>query len=582
MNIRRKTTKLFTAKDLRTPTIWRKPNVMLASLAINVLALALPIVILQVYDRIIPNRAMDTFLFLMLGMVGVVILDTALRIFRSVILSWEGARFDHRESLKAMNRILDAETLSFEEKPAGFYLDKMHALEQIQEFYSGQSILLMMDFPFVIIYLILIWMISGPLILIPIILLILFSIVSVFTGQHLHSALETRSTMEDRRQNFIIETLRGIHTIKSMAMESFMLRRYEKLQNQSAASIFELSRINSIVQGIGATFSQMAVVAFASIGSFYVIDGTLTVGALAASTMLSSRVLQPGLRAMGLWTQFQSIRLARRKVAELYSLPPEEGGNYRAEGGLQGHIELKNIHFKYPTQENMLLRGISLNIRPGEAIAITGNNGAGKSTLIQLMSGFLHPAEGAIVLDGHDLQDYDPEFLRSQIGIVPQKGVLFEGTILENMTLYREGAAVDQAIELAQLLGLGEIISRLPDGLDTQVGGAAVDTLSEGVRQKIVMVRSLVGDPSIVLFDDANANFDIKNDNKLLSLIQRLKGNRTLVIVSHRPSFLRLCDRQFTLSEGRLEEVTGAWLHPSPSQPAPTTGNIRQEAVNHV
>jgi len=557
--MRRKKSDIFGKGQFRTPDTWRKPVVLLASLGINVMALALPMVILQVYDRIIPTQAADTFLFLIIGMLGVLILDTGLKVFRSMILSWEGARFDHRESLRAMNRILDSETLAFEEKPAGFYLDKMHALEQIQEFYSGQSVLLMMDFPFVVIFLGLIWVIASPLILIPATLLIIFFVTSIWTGRHLHEALDTRSTMEDRRQNFIIETLSGIHTVKSMAMESFMMRRYERLQSQSAASVFELSRISSIVQGIGATFSQVAVVSFVSIGSYSVISGELTIGALAAGTMLSSRVLQPGLKAMGLWSQFQSVRLSLQKVEELFSMNQEKHGHYRAEKGIKGALELNNVYFKYPATEKPLLQGVSLNIEPGEAIGITGSNGVGKSTLIGLLSGFLQPDQGEVLLDGRKIRDYELEFLRSQIGIVPQHGTLFEGTILENMTLYREGEAIDHAIELAHELGLDAILSRLPDGLDTFVGGSAVDTLSEGVRQKIIMVRSLVGHPSVMLFDDANANFDIKNDLKFLNVVKRIKGSRTIIVISHRPSFLRICDRQFSLEEGQLTDITENW-----------------------
>ncbi len=267
----RKTSDIFTTRHLRTPGIWQRPSVLLSSLGINLLALALPIVILQVYDRIIPNQATQTFLFLILGMLGVIVLDTLLRIFRSLILSWDGAMFDHRESLKAMNRVLDAETTAFEKESAGYYLDKMQALEQIQEFYSGQSVLLITDFPFVILFIVLIWLIAGPLLLIPMFLLFIFALVSIMTGRHLHQALETRSAMEDRRQNFIIETLRGIHTIKSMAMEALMMRRYEKLQHQSAVSVYDLSRINSVIQGIGASFSQMAVVLFVGVGSLYVV-----------------------------------------------------------------------------------------------------------------------------------------------------------------------------------------------------------------------------------------------------------------------------------------------------------------------
>ncbi|NOR42753.1 MAG: ATP-binding cassette domain-containing protein, partial [Gammaproteobacteria bacterium] len=471
-------------------------------------------------------------------------------------LSWEGARFDHRESMNAMNHILDAESTAYSSKPTSFYLDKMHALEKIQEFYSSQSILLAMDLPFVFIFLTLIWVIAGPLILIPLVLLGIFFAVSSKVGNHLHAALKQRSIMEERRQNFIVETLTGIHTIKSMAMESLMLRRYERLQKHSAESVCELAKINSTVQGIGATISQLAVVCFASIGSIYVIDGVLTIGALAAGTMLSSRVLQPGLNAMNIWTQFQSVRLAHDKVAELYSIAEEKSGSFKSEKGIDGKIELKNVTFKYPTQKENLLEDISLIINAGDSISITGNNGVGKSTLISLLSGFLHPDTGEVKLDGRDIFDYEFEFLRAQIGIVPQRGLLFEGTILENMTLYREGHAIDQAIELSKILGLDEIITRLPSGLDTQVGGAAVDTLSEGVRQKIIMVRSLVGHPKIMLFDDANANFDIKNDVRLYNVIEQFKLEKTLVIVSHRPSFLRLCNRHFKLQDKKLIETT--------------------------
>ncbi|MBL4711450.1 MAG: ATP-binding cassette domain-containing protein [Gammaproteobacteria bacterium] len=299
---------------------------------------------------------------------------------------------------------------------------------------------------------------------------------------------------------------------------------------------------------------------FASIGSIYVIDGALTIGALAAGTMLSSRVLQPGLNAMNIWTQYQTVRLAHEKVAELYSIAEEKSGNYEPEEGIHGKIELKNITFKYPSQEENLFEDVSLHINAGDSISITGNNGVGKSTLLSLLSGFLSPNKGEVILDEKNIFEYEFEFLRAQIGIVPQYGLLFEGTILENMTLYREGKAISQAIELSKILGLDEILTRLPSGLDTQVGGAAVDTLSEGVRQKIIMVRSLVGNPKIMLFDDANANFDIKNDAKLIKFIEKFKQDKTLVIVSHRPSFLKLCNRHFVLQDKNLIETKNETL----------------------
>ncbi|MCK5830880.1 MAG: ATP-binding cassette domain-containing protein [Methylococcales bacterium] len=535
------------------PNTWRKPEILISSLLINTFALALPFLILQVYDRIIPNQALDTFMVLIIGMLVIIISDCFLKTLRSTILSWESAKFDHEASLDAMNQVLHMQTLSFETKPAGYYIDKIYALEKIQEFYSGQSILLLMDFPFALIFLILIWVIAGPLIAIPLVLLVIFLLVSIITGKKLHQALLTRSTMEDRRQNFIIEILQSIHTVKSMAMEAFMLRRYEKLQLQSAESIHDLSRLNSIVQGIAASFSQLAVISFVGFGSIFVVHGDLTIGALAAGTMLTSRALQPGLKAMNIWIQFQSVRLALDKVNELFSLQREATGDITSENKFNGLIEIDKLSFKFPGQEKNVLDNLSLTIKPGESIGISGNNGAGKSTFINLLSGFLEADSGQIKLDGYSIEKYNAEFLRSQIGIVPQKGVLVEGTILENMTLYREDEATDDAIELSKLLGLEDIIARMPDGLDTFIGGAALDNIPEGVKQKIIMVRSLIGHPKIILFDDANANFDIKNDNRLQHVIKLLqKQQKTFVIVSHRPSFLRLCDKQYTLENGQL------------------------------
>ncbi|GAB5451547.1 MAG: ABC transporter transmembrane domain-containing protein [Halioglobus sp.] len=557
------------------PKSWRRTDVLVASFAINLLALALPIVILQFYDRVIPSQSFGTLTALITGMVLGVCLDVFIKMLRSIILSWESARFDHKASVEALDRILQADTQAFDAKPAGFYIDRIHALENIQEFYSGQSMLLLIDLPFVVIYVALIAMIAGPLVAIPLTLIALFFLVSFRTGRQLHDSLATRANMEDRRQNFVIELLQGIHTAKSMAMESLMLRRYERLQLQSAEGIYDLAKINSVSQGIGATFSQLAVICFVGVGSVSVVSGSLTMGGLAACTMLTSRALQPGLRAMGVWTQFQSVRLAIDKVNDLFSIPREVSGDFTCKQAVRGRIELQDVEFGYAGDEAPLLRKLSLTVEPGELIGITGNNGVGKSTLLALMSGFLQPTAGSIRVDGVDLADFEIEFLRSQIGIVPQQGVIFEGTILENMTLYREGEAAELAMRLAAKLGLDEIISKLPDGLDTYIGGSAAGRLSEGVKQNIIIVRSLVGNPGIVLFDDANANFDIKNDNKLVSLVSELRGDHTMVVVSHRPSFLRICDRRLELRDGVLVPLDDMEVtQQAPQQPRLTLADI--------
>lgn len=543
---------------LKMPNVWTSPDVLFSSLAINILALGFPVVVIQVYDRVIPNAATSTLMVLMLAMLGLIGLQAILQVLRARILSWQGARFDHSESVRLMATVMYADTQAYENKPMGYYIDRMKELDRVQEFYSGQSMTLLVDFPFVVIFLALVWIIAGPMVQIPIALLALFVLVSLLMGQRLRAALEKRSQVEDRRQNFLIEMLEGIATVKSMAMESFMLRRYERLQEQSAESIYDLSKINSVVSGVGATFSQLSVVIFVGIGAVFVVDGSMTIGALVAGTLLSSQALQPGLRAMNLWIQFQSVRLAKQRVTKLMAMPRETNGQYAADEQIKGTVELSNVAFSYEENEQLLLHRVNLQVEPGEAIGITGDNGVGKSTLIRLLAGILQPTEGQIAIDGRNINDYDRHYLRTQIGVLPQSGRLFEGTILDNMTLYQEGEAVERAMTLAKLLGLDKDLVKLPKGLETRVGDSAVASLSYSVQQRIVLVRSLVHQPNLILFDDANANFDMANDQRLRKLLLALRGKQTMIIVSHRPSILSLCDRQFVLQNGALVQPAKA------------------------
>jgi ATP-binding cassette subfamily C protein LapB len=526
-----------------------------ASVCINLLALSLPIVVLQVYDRILPNEATDTLGFLIAAMVAVAVLDCFLRIARSMLLAWAGAKFEHARSIEILNHLLHTDLVAFESNSKGSYLDKIQGLDQIREFYHGQSILMLIDLPFVFVFLALIWLFAGVLVLIPIGVIIIFMLVSMVTGYFLRRALEHRSLSDERRQNFIIEVLQGFHTVKSMAMERQMIRRYERLLGQAADSVYVLARVNSIVQALGVSFSQAVMVTFLAIGSLFAVSGELSIGALAAGTMLAGRVLQPALKSLGLWTHLQTVRLSREKLNELLALPSEAVEDRSDEAELSGEIELKEVTFEYEGAEKPLLDHVSLHIPAGDSVAITGGNGVGKSTLLNLIMGFVHPSEGEILIDGQPLRSLDRSSMRAQIGLVPQKGLLFGGTILENMTLFREGQAVEQAMAIAKKLGLDHTITRLPEGLDTPVGSGVVDTLSEGFRQRIIMVRALVGKQKIILFDDANAGFDSRNDDRLVALLNEYKLTHTLVIISHRPSLLRLCDRTFKLADGRLTLV---------------------------
>ena len=544
----------------RVPNAWKRWDVLLASLFINLATLALPLVILQVYDRILPNQAIDTFSLLVFGLLVAAVLDGVLRVARSAILTWKGVQYEHTEGMHAIERVVHSDLVKFESDSIGSYLDKMESLKKVREFYSGQSILMLVDLPFVLVFLSLIFVFAGMMVLIPITVIGIFIVISYFTGKKLKEALEQRSSADQRRQDFLIEVLQGIHTVKAMAMEALMLRRYERLQSQSAASVYEVSRINSVVSGLGATFSQVVMISFVGIGSIYVVSGDLTVGALAAGTMLSGRVLQPALKAMGLWTQLQAVNIAGEKINKVLSLPLEALKENSLPVALEGEIELRDVHFKHEGNDTELLSGISLHVKPGEAIGIIGANGVGKTTLINLIMGFVNPTQGEVLLDGKNIKTLDGSSVRAQTALMPQQGTIYEGTILDNLTLFREGYAVDHAIELAEIFGLTKAITKLPNGLDTRIGGANVDSIPAGVRQQIILVRSMIGDvlhgePKILLFDDANSCLDFGNEARLHKYLSENHEGLTMIIISHRPSLLAICDRHFELAEGILKPM---------------------------
>ena len=536
------------------PSVWLRLDVLAASLSINLLSLALPIVILQIYDRILANTALDTFSLLMVGLCVVVCVEAGLRIARGFVMAWLGSSFEHKLGTEAFERLLQTDITRFESLPPGSYLDRLQGVESLRDFHSGPAATVLIDLPFVFVYLGLIWVIAGWLVAVPAGLLVVFAAAALIVGRALRRALEDRAAMDDRRYDFLMETLAGIHTVKSMAMEPVMTRRYERLQAQSADSVWRLGRLSSFGQGLSTVFGQIAMATVVGGGALLAIDGHLTIGAVAASTLLTGRALQPVLRGMSLWNQYQMVRLARRRIDEIRSLPSEFADREALRGVASPSIHLEAVSFGY-REDSYLFDAVSLDVAPGEAIGITGDNGVGKSTFLSLIMGLVAPVHGRVLIDGRDVNRIDPAELRAAIGFMPQTGTLFRGSLLDNLTLFRGGEAVDRAIDLASLLGLDEVITRMPLGLNTQMGESAVEAASDGIRQRILMVRALVNDPSIILFDSANAALDQHSDRLLTQLLRSFKGQKTMVISTHRPSLLGMCDRCFRIAEGRLIEI---------------------------
>lgn len=551
-------------------------DLMLASLFINLLSLAMPLTLLQVYDRIIPNSASGTLILLVVGIGTALLLECMLRLGRSYVSGWMGARFEHMAGCAALERLLSTNIVDFEREGSGAHLERFSSLNSLKEFYAGQAVLALCDLPFAIVFLAAISWLAGWLVLVPIALILLFALSALLVGRKLRKAIESRTMADDRRFNFIIEVLTGIHTVKSMAMEEQMMRRYERLQEHCAEGNYDVARASTGAVSVGSLFSQLTMFMVVGFGSLLVIDGQLTVGGLAACTMLAGRAMQPLQKAVGVWTRFQSIRIARERLSKIFAMRPEAPAGLPKLPPVRGTVELENITFSYGKNRDGeqlpdIFRDVSLRIEPGETVGICGGNASGKTTLLYMMMGALKPIQGRVLIDGQDLSGFDPISIRAQIAYLPQSGLLFNGTILENVTMFREELA-PVALDMARLLGLDSVVAHMPLGYDTKIGDGVGDALPRGIRQRIAIARALVDKPRILLFDEANTAMDGAGDAMLRHLLERLKGQVTLVLVTPRPSLLNLADRLFDISAARMVERQVALAAAAPAALPPGGG----------
>ncbi len=533
-------------------------QVVAGSTAINLLSLALPIVILQVYDRVIPNNSGATLTMFVLGLGGVLVIDMLLTLARAYVTGWTGARVQQKLGCIAIEKLFGSDLREFEACPHGVHMQRLRAIDSIKTFFSGQGILLLVDLPFAILFCALIGLIAGKLVLLPIMIICILGFLAGSNGRLLSRALEERATNDDRRNNFMVEVLRNIRSVKVLGMESLMVRRYERLQKQSAECSYLVSSAGSSARGIAQTFSQLITVAVAAYGSTLVIDGVLTIGGLAASTLLASRAAQPMLRALNIWSQFQSANVSRGKVKETLDLPQESDSNAPAIHTIKGKVELKNVSFAYREADAPLLHDINLRLEPGETIGIAGANGSGKTTLLGSIMGLLVPTEGQVVIDDVDVGSRDVRSLRSQVCYLPQKEPLFEGTILENLTMFRGEKYVERAMEMSDRLGLHKVIGRMVDGYETKVEHGANSGLPSGIRQRIALVRALtlIEEPKLLLFDEANVHLDRESDALLREVLEQYRGKCSMAVVSHRPSYLGMADRLYILRDGTVQDAT--------------------------
>jgi len=551
--------------------------IILASVGGNLLALALPLAILQLYDRIIPAGAVETLVVLLAGVAMALVLEAVLSHVRAALIAWSGARHEHALNRRLLERLLAADPVALRAAGPGLHAERFAAVARIRDFRAGQGLAVLADLPFALLFLGLVVVIGGWLAAVPVAVLAV-AVGLILIGDPARQRL--RREVDDlrvRQLSFVLEALGRIGAVKAAGLEALMLRRFERLLRGVARAEHRLARAGVTGQVLQASLGGVSMVAVAAAGSLGVMAGQITLGELAACTLLANRALQPLQRMMGLWSGFRQQALQRRHVADGLALPRNRREGAPPLPALRGDIALRGVSVAGEGSGPPLLDRIELSIAAGETVGITGGAGSGKSTLLMVMAGLRCPDVGRVILDGrHDVWRHDEDSLAAQVQYVPARAPVFAGTLMENMTGFAppagtrgaEGPTLDRqrAFELAERLGLVGLAGRLPNGFNTEVGPGSVHALPQGVAQRIALVRALYADPRILLFDAANSALDSGGDALARALLQDQRGRRTVVIVSQRPSLLAIAQRVLTLADGRLQRTD---LHEVPAGPRP-------------
>lgn len=529
-------------------------DVIAGSVMINLFAVAMPLFVLNVYDRVVPNQATETLWVLTVGILLVLCFDLALRLMRNAFVDMAASRADVKLSSSIMARVLG---LRLEARPAatGSFASTLQSFESVRSFIGSATVVALVDLPFVLLFAAIIALIGPPLV-IPVLVGITLVLLYAMAAQgKLHELSETTWRASAQRNATLVESVSQLDTVKTLRAEGRIQSIWEKATAFLARTSAQLRLISSSVASVALWAQHSVAVCVIVIGVYQIMEGNLTQGGLIAAYMLSSRAMSPVSQAANLLAQYHQSATALQSLNEVMALPVERpaGRNFVDRPLIRGEIQFDGVSLRYPEQERDALRDVSLTIKPGEKVALLGRVGCGKSTLNKLILGLYQPTAGAVRIDDVDLRQLDPLQLRRQIGYVPQDVSLFFGTLRDNIVAGGGSDGVDDEalLRAIKLSGLDALVNAHPQGVDLPVGERG-QALSGGQRQAVAVARALVNDPRVLLLDEPTSAMDHTSEAAFKRHITQFATHRTLVVVTHRTSLLSLVDRVVVLDGGRV------------------------------
>ena len=527
-------------------------DVIAAAFLINLFAIVMPLFTMNVYDRVVPNNATETLWMLALGVLLVFGMDFMMRLLRGHFVDLASARIDVKLSALIMERVLG---MRLEMRPAsvGSFASNLRSFESVRDFIASATVTALIDFPFALLFLLVIAWIAWPLVFIPIVGLLIGLIYAYLVQHKMHELAETTYRAAALRNAALVESLTAIETIKTQGAEGVVQNKWERTSAFLARTNAQMRLLSASATNSALTITQVSNVLLIVAGVYLIHDRLLTMGGLIAITMLGGRSIAPLGQAVGLLMQFQNARLSLATLDKLMAQPVErpDASAFIHRPEITGEIEFRNVSFSYPGQGEAALQNVSLHIAPGEHVVILGRTGSGKTTLQKLMLGLFQPADGVIRIDGIDLRQLDPADLRRNVGFVGQDATLFYGTLRENIAIgapYADDSAIVQAAEVA---GLSPFVNRHPKGFDMLIGERG-ETLSGGQRQAVAIARAVLMDPPVLLFDEPTSAMDFSTEGDFKTRLSQYAAHKTMVVVTHRTSLIDLATRIIVVDDGRI------------------------------
>lgn len=529
-------------------------EILIASFVIQLFGLVTPLFTQVVLDKVLVHHSLSTLNVIAVAFGAVIIFEMLLGLSRNYIFAHTTSKIDARLGAMLFDHLIKLPMIYFENRKVGNIVARVRELDSIREFIANKSVTVLLDMLFSVVFVIMMLLYSVKLTLVALGFVTIIATLYFFATPRLRARLEDKFQMGARSNSYLVESITGISTVKSLAIEGSMQRLWEDFLAKYVKSSFELSNLSNILSGIANALSKLMTLAILYLGVGLVIENKLSVGQLIAFQMFAGQFSAPIMRLVGLWNEFQQALLSVDRLGDILNTPKEqENGNAITLSEIKGSVKFDNVSFKYSPNSPTVLQNFSLEVKPNTSIGIVGRSGSGKSTLTRLLQRLYYANEGAIYIDGVDIRHMNPSWLRQNIGVVLQDSYLFSGSVKENIAYAYPSASMDLILQASKVAGADEFISMLPEGYDTLVGERG-SSLSGGQKQRIAIARAILTNPRILIFDEATSALDYESEKIISNNLSAIKKNRTVFIVAHRLSTVKECNEIIVLDKGRLIE----------------------------